>query len=97
MDVICSRKIVQQNLLQCKCEFKDQCANLTHFTDCMSIKTNKMCTVYHCTLKQSSIKGKFVKWGTGVYFSGRCLYDNIQLLSDEVWKFSCLNLRYVHK
>jgi len=121
-----------------------------------------MCTVYHCTLKQSSIKGKYVKWGigvyfwfqtfavfwmvyaflwvisrclnficwhfgtlclwlnrrsvlnfgiynsdagelsrrkhtTGVYFSGRCLYDNIELLSGEVWMLSCLSLRFIHK
>jgi hypothetical protein len=91
------RTFVQQYLVQCKCKCKDQCANLMCFTDCLSIQTNKICTVYHCTLKQSSINGKYVKWGIGVYFSGRRLYDNIQLLSGEVWMLSCLSLRCIHK
>jgi len=33
----------------------DQCANLKCLTNCLSTKTNKICSVYHCTWKQSSI------------------------------------------
>ena len=95
MDVICSLKNCKAKSAAVQVYRTMSLSDLLYrlFVHKMS---KKMYTDYHCTLRQKSIKWISVKWGMGVHFSGRCLYDKILLLSSEVWVLSYLRLRSIH-